>query len=228
MKQFLSDLFQGAKTFLVGMKVTSLYLKDTTLGETLRRPGNDDLRPTTEEYDGTVEKALEVGVSDRFRGHLHCDTERCTVCRACEKACPIDCFWIEGEKNVNPRQRPSRFDIDILKCMYCGLCVDVCPTGCLTMTKEWWGAQQAGTPDSHGARQNFHGLVREFGVGYFTPEEKREVERARAVKAEEKKRKAAADAARKKQEALKKKEEQQRKQEEEKKKEEEEKVPVLG
>ncbi|MCK6474451.1 MAG: 4Fe-4S dicluster domain-containing protein [Planctomycetes bacterium] len=115
MIDFVKDIYDGMKTFMVGMKVTGGYLK-----ENFKQKEESVI---TVEYDGTVEKARQVKVADRFRGHLDNDIERCIVCKNCAKACPIDCFWIDGEKTPTNKLRPSRFDIDILKCMYCGLCV---------------------------------------------------------------------------------------------------------
>ncbi len=182
MIQFMQDVYDGMKTFMIGMKVTGGYLKDSNLHE------KDTV--TTIDYDGSMTLARDVKVADRFRGHLHNDVERCIVCKACATACPIDCFWIDGEKTESNKLRPSRFDIDLLKCMYCGLCVFACPTGCLTMTKEWWGAtfnKDDGT--------NLHGQLKQFGVGYYTPEKKAEVEKKRVEAAEAKKKAAAAAAA---------------------------------
>lgn len=72
---------------------------------------------------------------DGFRGHLFNDVDRCTLCKSCSRACPIDCISMEGELNESAKFRISRYDIDLSKCIYCGLCVQVCPTDCLTMTK---------------------------------------------------------------------------------------------
>ena len=182
MIQFMQDIYDGMKTFMVGMKVTGGYLKDSNLHE------KDTV--TTIDYDGSMTLARDVVVKDRFRGHLHNDIERCIVCKACAKACPIDCFWIDGEKTESNKLRPSRFDIDLLKCMYCGLCVFACPTGCLTMTKEWWGAT---FNESDGT--NLHGQLKKFGVGYYTTEKKAEVEKKRFDVAEAKKKAAVAAAA---------------------------------
>jgi NADH-quinone oxidoreductase subunit I/NAD(P)H-quinone oxidoreductase subunit I len=112
---------------------------------------------------------------------------RCGGCKACARACPLDCFWIDCERNEQGKLRPSRFDIDQLKCMYCGLCVGACPTKCISMTKEWWGSTLKGADGT-----NFHGQIRHFGLGYYTPEEKAEVERKRLEAAEAKKKAAAA------------------------------------
>jgi len=182
MIQFMQDIYDGMKTFMVGMKVTGGYLKDSNLHE--------KETVTTIDYDGSMTMARDVKVADRFRGHLHNDIERCIVCKACANACPIDCFWIDGEKTESNKLRPSRFDIDLLKCMYCGLCVFACPTGCLTMTKEWWGAT---FNESDGT--NLHGQLRRFGVGYFTADQKAVIEKKRFEAAEAKKKAAAAAAA---------------------------------
>ena len=182
MIKFMNDIYDGMKTFMVGMKVTGGYWKDSNMHE--------KETVTTIDYDGSMTMARDVKVADRFRGHLHNDIERCIVCKACATACPIDCFWIDGEKTESNKLRPSRFDIDLLKCMYCGLCVFACPTGCLTMTKEWWGAT-FNTADG----TNLHGQLRTFGVGYYSPEQKQVVEKKRIEAAEAKKKVAAAAAA---------------------------------
>ena len=182
MIEFMQDIYDGMKTFMVGMKVTGGYVYDSNFKE--------KETVTTVSYDGSMTLAKDVILADRFRGHLHNDIERCIVCKACAKACPIDCFWIDGEKTESNKLRPSRFDIDLLKCMYCGLCVFACPTGCLTMTKEWWGAT---FNDADGT--NLHGQMRAFGVGYYTPEKKATVERTRIEIAEAKKKASAAAAA---------------------------------
>jgi len=182
MIKFMTEIYDGMKTFMGGMKVTGGYLSDSNFKE--------KETVTTIEYDGSMTLARDVKVADRFRGHLHNDIERCIVCKACAKACPIDCFWIDGEKTENNKFRPSRFDIDLLKCMYCGLCVFACPTGCLTMTKEWWGATFNNADGS-----NLHGQIRKFGVGFYSGTEKEQVERKRFEAAETKKKAAAAAAA---------------------------------
>jgi formate hydrogenlyase subunit 6/NADH:ubiquinone oxidoreductase subunit I len=202
MIQFMQDIYDGMKTFMVGMKVTGGYMAASNTSD----PEKYKDAVTTIDYDGTMTLARDVKVADRFRGHLHNDIERCIVCKACAKACPIDCFWIDGEKTESNKLRPSRFDIDLLKCMYCGLCVFACPTGCLTMTKEWWGATFNKDDGS-----NLHGQLKRFGVGYYTAEQRVEVEKRRVEAAEAKKKasaaaaaaKAAADAKKKAEEAAK-------------------------
>lgn len=76
-----------------------------------------------------------ANIPEGYRGHLFNDVDRCTLCKSCSRACPIDCITMEGELNENSKFRVSRYDIDLSKCIYCGLCVQACPTDCLTMTK---------------------------------------------------------------------------------------------
>lgn len=76
-------------------------------------------------------------IPEGFRGHLFNDVDKCTLCKSCQRACPIDCISMEGELNENAKFHISRYDIDLSKCIYCGLCTQVCPTGCLTMTKSF-------------------------------------------------------------------------------------------
>ena len=97
--------------------------------------------------DGNRVRNLQAGyvgklrpyIANRYRGILNVDTEICTACLACEKACPIDCIQIIVEKDPdNPKVRLfQRFDIDLAKCMYCGLCSEPCPTGAIYHTKEF-------------------------------------------------------------------------------------------
>jgi NADH-quinone oxidoreductase subunit I/NAD(P)H-quinone oxidoreductase subunit I len=64
------------------------------------------------------------------------DTDICTACQACERACPIDCIKIELSGKGKERLM-TRFDINLAKCMYCGLCVEPCPTSAIRMTREF-------------------------------------------------------------------------------------------
>lgn len=73
--------------------------------------------------------------TDRFRGMFGYSEERCIVCYACAKACPIDIIHIQDhtvELEVDGKKRKKkvidRYDIDVKRCMFCGLCEEACPT----------------------------------------------------------------------------------------------------
>jgi NADH-quinone oxidoreductase subunit I len=73
--------------------------------------------------------------ADRFRGMFGFSEERCIVCHACAKACPIDIIHIQDhfeELEVDGKRKKKkvldRYDIDVKRCMFCGLCEEACPT----------------------------------------------------------------------------------------------------
>jgi NADH-quinone oxidoreductase subunit I len=73
--------------------------------------------------------------ADRFRGMFGFSEERCIVCYACAKACPIDIIHIADhfvEIEVDGKKRKKKvldqYDIDVKRCMFCGLCEEACPT----------------------------------------------------------------------------------------------------
>jgi NADH-quinone oxidoreductase subunit I len=72
---------------------------------------------------------------DRFRGMFGFSEERCIVCQACAKACPINIIHIASrfvELEVDGRKKKKQvlqwYDIDVKRCMFCGLCEEACPT----------------------------------------------------------------------------------------------------
>ncbi|MFZ5788126.1 MAG: NuoI/complex I 23 kDa subunit family protein [Acidobacteriota bacterium] len=72
---------------------------------------------------------------DRFRGMFGFSEERCIVCQACAKTCPIDIIHIASrfvELEVDGKRKKKQvlewYDIDVKRCMFCGLCEEACPT----------------------------------------------------------------------------------------------------
>jgi NADH-quinone oxidoreductase subunit I/NAD(P)H-quinone oxidoreductase subunit I len=101
-------------------------------------------RPMTVQYPDRTPLAVRDMLPPRYRGFLEVDPSICTVCQACERACPIGCIQITIEKDpADPKKRYcTQFDIDEAKCMFCGLCVEPCPTGAIQHTREFEASQR--------------------------------------------------------------------------------------
>lgn len=121
---WVKEIVDGVESTATGLKITTRFL-----WENATDTGEHGAAMTR---DYPVQPAI---IPDGFRGHLFNDVDKCTLCKSCQRACPIDCITMEGELNENAKFRISRYDIDISKCIYCGLCVQACPTDCLSMTK---------------------------------------------------------------------------------------------
>jgi NADH-quinone oxidoreductase subunit I len=115
------NIYQALKTILIGMRITLQYCFARTV--TVQYP---DQPPV---------------IQPRFRGFHWYEIEKCSACKACARACPVDCIYVE---NSGPRKIDKasggvrggamlRYAIDYSKCMFCGLCCDPCPTKCLHM-----------------------------------------------------------------------------------------------
>jgi formate hydrogenlyase subunit 6/NADH:ubiquinone oxidoreductase subunit I len=121
---WVNDICEGVQAFVTGLRTTGRFLV-----ENLRNEGG--ATAITRQYP---QQPAEV-IGNRQRGHLFNKAEICIVCHACDKACPVDCFKMEMERNEDNKPHCSRFDIDLSKCIYCGLCVRACPTDSLSMTQ---------------------------------------------------------------------------------------------
>ena len=53
------------------------------------------------------------------RGHIVFDVEKCTLCGACSRICPVNAIAVDKEK--------GELRYDPFKCIYCGNCVQTCP-----------------------------------------------------------------------------------------------------
>jgi len=118
---YFRNIHQALQTVLVGMRITLQYCFAKTV--TVQYP---DLPPT---------------VLPGCRGFHWYEIERCSACKACARACPVDCIYIEtaGPRKVDKETGKvrggamKRWAIDYSKCMFCGLCTEPCPTECLKM-----------------------------------------------------------------------------------------------
>jgi NADH-quinone oxidoreductase subunit I len=109
-------LWRGIITTFAGLRVTLKYLFS---------------RPVTVEYPDAL-----PDVPDGWRGWHAYETDRCILCRMCEKVCPIQCITIEAE-GKGKTAKLLRYEIDYGMCLFCNLCVEVCPVLCLWMTRDW-------------------------------------------------------------------------------------------
>lgn len=76
--------------------------------------------------------------SERFRGRIHFEFDKCIACEVCVRVCPINLPVVDWEfqKSMKKKQLKS-YSIDFGVCIFCGNCVEYCPTNCLSMTEEY-------------------------------------------------------------------------------------------
>jgi NAD(P)H-quinone oxidoreductase subunit I len=76
--------------------------------------------------------------SERFRGRIHFEFDKCIACEVCVRVCPINLPVVDWElrKTLRKKQLKS-YSIDFGICIFCGNCVEYCPTNCLSMTEEY-------------------------------------------------------------------------------------------
>ncbi len=90
-------------------------------------------RPVTVHYP--YEKLIP---SERFRGRIHFEFDKCIACEVCVRVCPINLPVVDWEFNKDSKKKQLRhYSIDFGVCIFCGNCVEYCPTNCLSMTEEY-------------------------------------------------------------------------------------------
>ncbi len=128
---YFSDIINGTKTLLTGMRITGKYFFVNLITR------KDVL---TQQYPDNID-TLEM--FDRFRGevimyHDENNRHRCDACTLCEKACPNGSIEIIGDRKLNPETGKNvRFIVKHIyhleMCTMCGLCIEACPQDAL----EW-------------------------------------------------------------------------------------------
>jgi NAD(P)H-quinone oxidoreductase subunit I len=89
--------------------------------------------PTTIQYP--YEKLIP---SERFRGRIHFEFDKCIACEVCVRVCPINLPVVDWEfQRPMKKKQLKSYSIDFGVCIFCGNCVEFCPTNCLSMTEEY-------------------------------------------------------------------------------------------
>jgi NAD(P)H-quinone oxidoreductase subunit I len=90
-------------------------------------------RPITVQYP--YEKLIP---SERFRGRIHFEYDKCIACEVCVRVCPINLPVVDWEFNKETKKKQLKhYSIDFGVCIFCGNCVEYCPTNCLSMTEDY-------------------------------------------------------------------------------------------
>jgi len=92
-------------------------------------------RPVTVQYP--YEKVIP---SERYRGRIHFEFDKCISCEVCVRVCPINLPVVdwEFEKVGKKKQKKLKhYSIDFGVCIFCANCVEYCPTNCISMTEDY-------------------------------------------------------------------------------------------
>jgi NAD(P)H-quinone oxidoreductase subunit I len=90
-------------------------------------------RPITVQYP--YEKLIP---SERFRGRIHFEFDKCISCEVCVRVCPINLPVVDWEfDKASKKKKLKHYSIDFGVCIFCGNCVEYCPTNCLSMTEDY-------------------------------------------------------------------------------------------
>jgi len=115
---YTQDAVSAAKYITQGLGVTFDHLRR---------------RPITVQYP--YEKLIP---SERYRGRIHYEFDKCIACEVCVRVCPINLPVVDWVMNKSTKKKELRnYSIDFGVCIFCGNCVEYCPTNCLSMTEEY-------------------------------------------------------------------------------------------
>ena len=116
--KYLKEIRDTAKYMWQGLEVTFDHMRR---------------RPVTIQYP--YEKLIP---SERYRGRIHFELDKCIACEVCVRVCPINLPVVDWVMNKEAKKKELRnYSIDFGVCIFCGNCVEYCPTNCLSMTEEY-------------------------------------------------------------------------------------------
>jgi NAD(P)H-quinone oxidoreductase subunit I len=117
-QDYAQESWQAAKYIGQGLSVTFDHMQR---------------RPITVQYP--YEKIVP---SERYRGRIHYEFDKCISCEVCVRVCPINLPVVDWEfDKVAKKKKLKHYSIDFGVCIFCGNCVEYCPTNCLSMTEEY-------------------------------------------------------------------------------------------
>ena len=80
----------------------------------------------------------ELIPTERFRGRIHFEFDKCIACEVCVRVCPINLPVVDWEYKASLKKKQLKsYSIDFGVCIFCGNCVEYCPTNCLSMPEEY-------------------------------------------------------------------------------------------
>lgn len=133
--KYITDIFKGVWTLLVGMRITAKYFFAPWTIVTQQYPENRHKKG---------KKKLEM--FERFKGevvmpHNENNQHKCTGCGICEINCPNGTIEVLSVMNVGDDGKKKRaLDKHIYRlsmCTFCALCVKTCPSQALAFSQEF-------------------------------------------------------------------------------------------
>jgi NADH-quinone oxidoreductase subunit I len=128
LKEYISDVYQGVRSLLKGMKKTGYYFVHPSEIITQQYPDNREQLHLPERFRGEV-----VMTHDENNEHA------CTGCTACELACPNGTIKIITKFDISPEGKKKKaidtFIYHLELCTMCNLCIEACPTDAIKMAQ---------------------------------------------------------------------------------------------
>ena len=129
-KDYITDVFQGVKSLLVGMKRTGYYFVHPKEIITQQYPDNRETLNLPERFRGEV-----VMPHDANNEHA------CTGCTACELACPNGTIKVITKFDITPDGKKKKavdtFVYHLEMCTMCNLCIEAWPTDAIKMAQNF-------------------------------------------------------------------------------------------